>query len=249
MQIGAASPARQRHLFASWAQHLDEVRETQQLRFSVFAGELGAALETSLAGHDIDHFDDYCDHLLVRDSTTSEVVGCYRVLTPSQARRLGHSYCDLEFDLAPLRELRPAMAELGRSCVHSDYRVGGVIQLLWNALADFMLRNHLQTMMGCASIPLHTSYSISTIWDELRERYLAKPAYRVKPRIALPQDSAPRLQNETNAQAPALVKGYLRLGARVLGPPAWDQRFKTADLPMLMHVADLPARYLRGGVG
>jgi putative hemolysin len=72
-----------------WAKNLDEVREAQRLRYAVFATEMGARLDTALPGHDIDLFDNFCEHLLVRDAATREVVGTYRVLTPVQAKRVG----------------------------------------------------------------------------------------------------------------------------------------------------------------
>jgi putative hemolysin len=87
----------------SWARHQDEVREAQRLRYQVFAGEMGARLSTSVPGHDVDLFDDYCEHLLVRDAATQEVMGTYRVLTPVQAKRVGSTYSDTEFDLTRLR--------------------------------------------------------------------------------------------------------------------------------------------------
>src|SRR6185369_5094658 len=134
----------------AWARHLDEVREAQRLRHDIFAGEMGARLDTRLAGHDVDLFDDYCEHLLVRNCETGHVVGTYRVLTPAQAQRAGSFYSDTEFDLVRLRLLRERMVELGRSCVHPKYRHGGVILALWGALASFMVRNRLDTMIGCA---------------------------------------------------------------------------------------------------
>lgn len=101
---------------AVWARHLDEVREAQRLRFDVFAGEMGARLETSTntvhPGHDIDMFDDFCEHLLVRDKANGQVVGTYRVLTPAQAKRIGTTYTDTEFDLTRLRSMRERMVEL-----------------------------------------------------------------------------------------------------------------------------------------
>lgn len=156
-----------------WARHLDEVRQAQRLRFDVFAAEMGARLSTTLPGHDIDLFDDYCEHLLVRDVPTQQVIGTYRVLTPAQAKRVGGTYSDNEFDLTRLRSLRPRMVELGRSCVHPDHRHGGVILALWGALADFMVRNQLDTMIGCASIPmLHNGVvsgdAAASIWQQLR---------------------------------------------------------------------------------
>ena len=122
----------------SWAKHQDEVREAQRLRYDVFANEMGARLPVTVAGHDIDLFDDYCEHLLVRDGLSGAVIGTYRVLTPAQAKRVGGTYTDTEFDLTRLRFMRERMVELGRSCVHAEHRHGGVILALWGALFEFM---------------------------------------------------------------------------------------------------------------
>jgi len=229
----------------AWARHQDEVRAAQRLRHAVFAGEMGARLSTPEPGHDIDLFDDFCEHLLVRDAATREVIGTYRVLTPAQARRVGGAYSDTEFDLTRLRALRPRMVELGRSCVHPAHRHGGVIMALWGALAEFMVRNQLDTMIGCASIPmLHGGVvggdAAASIWRQLERTHMAPVEYRVRPRLPLPVE---RLDGTLPVEPPALIRGYLRLGARVLGAPAWDPDFNTADLPMLMRIADLPPRY------
>ncbi len=235
----------------SWAGHLDEVRAAQRLRFDVFAGEMGARLSTPLPGHDIDLFDNYCEHLLVRDQATQQVIGTYRVLTPAQAKRVGSTYSDTEFDLTRLRSLRERMVELGRSCVHPDHRHGGVIMALWSALAEFMVRNQLDTMIGCASIPMLHNGIVSgdvaaSIWRQLEATHLAPIDYHVRPRLPLPVD---RLDSSLNVEPPALIKGYLRLGAKVLGAPAWDPDFNSADLPMLMRIADLPSRYRKHFLG
>ena len=233
----------------AWARHLDEVREAQRLRHSVFAEEMGARLPQSVPGHDVDLFDDYCEHLLVRETTHGEVVGTYRVLTPAQAQRVGSTYSDTEFDLTRLRGLRERMVELGRSCVHADHRHGGVIMALWGALAEFMVRNQLDTMIGCASIPMQHQgphglvgggHAAASIWRQLRQTHLASIEYHVRPRLPLPVD---RLDGTLDVAPPALIKGYLRLGAKVLGAPAWDPDFNAADLPMMMRLADMPARY------
>ena len=234
-----------------WARHLDEVREAQRLRYAVFAGEMGARLSTSLPAHDIDLFDDYCEHLLVRDAVTRQVVGTYRVLTPAQARRVGSTYSDTEFDLVRLRGLRARMVELGRSCVHPEHRHGGVIMALWGALAEFMVRNQLDTMIGCASIPMLHNGVVSgdlaaSIWHQLQQSHLAPIESQVFPRLPLPVD---KLDQTLAVEPPALIKGYLRLGAKILGAPAWDPDFNTADLPMMMRIADLPTRYRKHFLG
>jgi putative hemolysin len=235
----------------SWARHQDDVRAAQRLRYEVFAGEMGARLDTPVPGHDIDLFDNYCEHLLVRDTASGQVIGTYRVLTPVQAKRVGSTYSDTEFDLTRLRGIRERMVELGRSCVHQDHRQGGVILALWSALAEFMLRNRLDTMIGCASVPmLHNGMvcgdAAASIWSQLKTTHLAPIEYQVRPRLALPLD---RLDPLLVVEPPALIKGYLRLGAKVLGPPAWDPDFNSADLPMLMRLADLPSRYRKHFLG
>ena len=235
----------------SWARHQDEVRAAQRLRFDVFAGDMGARLSTPLPGHDIDLFDNYCEHLLVRDSATGQVIGTYRVLTPVQAKRVGSTYSDTEFDLTRLRSLRERMVELGRSCVHPDHRHGGVILALWSALAEFMARNQLDTMIGCASIPmLHKGMvcgdAAASIWHQVQATHLAPIEHQVRPRLPLPLD---RLDLNLAVEPPALIKGYLRLGAKVLGAPAWDPDFNSADLPMMMRLADMPPRYRKHFLG
>ena len=230
-----------------WARDQDEVRQAQRLRFAVFSEEMGARLQTRIAGHDIDIFDDFCEHLLVRDSASGDVVGTYRVLTPAQARRVGGTYTDTEFDLTRLRALRARMVELGRSCVHPDHRTGGVILALWGALGGFMERNGLDVMIGCASVPLrqHGAFSCAaaaSVWRQVRHKYLAPIEDRVFPRLALPVD---RLDDGLDVEPPALLRAYLSLGAKVLGPPAWDPDFNTADLPLMMRLDQLQPRFRR----
>jgi len=175
----------------SWAKHQDEVREAQRLRYDVFAKEMGARLPETIIGHDIDLFDDYCEHLLVRDGVSGAVIGTYRVLTPAQAKRVGGTYTDTEFDLTRLRFMRERMVELGRSCVHAEHRHGGVILALWGALFEFMARNQLDTMIGCASIPmLHNGIvsgdAAASMWKQLSKTNLASIEFHALPRLPLP---------------------------------------------------------------
>lgn len=247
----AVSAPVNRKIVVSWARHLSEVRAAQRLRYQIFAEEMGARLSTPVPGHDVDLFDNFCEHLLVRDEVTQQVIGTYRVLTPVQAKRVGSTYSDTEFDLTRLRSLRDRMVELGRSCVHPDYRHGGVIMALWGALAEFMTRNQLDTMIGCASIPMLHNGVVSgdvaaSIWHQVQATHLAPIEYHVRPRLPLPID---QLDATLNVEPPALIKGYLRLGAKVLGAPAWDPDFNSADLPMLMRIGDLPTRYRKHFLG
>ncbi|WP_119154056.1 GNAT family N-acetyltransferase [Caldimonas tepidiphila] len=241
-------------LEAVWARHEDEVALAQQLRFRVFAEEMGARLRPPAGtppGHDADLFDRYCEHLLVRTLPAGDeparVVGTYRVLTPSAARLVGGFYTDLEFDLVRLRSLRAGMVELGRSCIDPGWRTGGAIMLLWSMLAEFVERNGFRHVIGCASMPLHDGgHWAASLWNRLRHTHLAPIEYGVRPRLPLPLED---LRGDLPAEPPPLIRGYLKCGGRVLGAPAWDPDFNTADLPMMLRMQDLPPAYRRRFVG
>ena len=242
-------------LEVSWAQDESEVREAQRLRYQVFVDELGARLSVPYGAperHDVDVFDPYCEHLLVRCRPSgidapAVIVGTYRVLTPTAAKRIGGLYSETEFDLTRLRSLRPRMAELGRTCVHPDWRSGGVILALWGALATFMQLHRLDTMIGCASVSMKDGgHFAASLWKQLSLTHMAAIDWHVPPRLPLPVDE---LRTDLDVDAPALIKGYLRVGAKVLGPPAWDPDFNTADLPMMMRFDEMPARYRKHFLG
>jgi putative hemolysin len=241
-------------LDVSWARDAVDVQDAQRLRYQVFCEEMGARLTPppgSPPGLDVDLFDAYCEHLLVREAgqpgERGRVLGTYRVLTPMAAARIGGLYSETEFDLTRLRPLRQRLAELGRSCVHPDHRNGGVIITLWGALAGFMVRNGLDTMIGCASISMRDGGHVAaSLWEQLRHTHLAPIEHRVQPRLALPVED---LRRDLPVEPPALIKGYLRCGAKVLGAPAWDPDFNTADLPLMLRLADLPAKYRRHFLG
>jgi putative hemolysin len=247
-------PARAPGTEVIWVRHQDDLRAAQGLRHQVFAQEMGATLRPPVGtapGLDVDLFDDFCEHLVVRtrptDGSAPKVIGTYRVLTPGGARRAGGYYSDTEFDLTRLRSLRQRMAELGRSCVHPEHRSGAVILSLWAALADFMARNGLDTMVGCASVSMRDGgHGAASLWRQLTHHHLVEDQYRVRPRLALPVED---LQQDLAVEPPPLIKGYLRCGAKLLGAPAWDPDFNTADLPLLMRLADLPARYRQHFLG
>lgn len=132
----------------------EEVRAAQRLRYQVFVEEMGAHLSCDEPGIEADGFDPYCQHLLVKDGDA--VVGCYRILTDTQADRAGGYYSQAEFDITRILAIPGRFMEIGRTCVHPDYRTGSTIALLWSGLARFMVMNRIDYLMGCASIPLRT---------------------------------------------------------------------------------------------
>ncbi len=235
-----------RNMSVGLAETPREILEAQKLRYSVFAGELGARLRTRMPQVDHDIFDPYCEHLVVRDENTGAVVGTYRILSPEQAVKIGGYYSEGEFDLTRLQHLRPRMVEIGRSCVHADYRSGATITLLWAGLARYMLQRRYDYLIGCASMSMADGgHAAASAYRGLHE-HMSPLEYRVFPRCRLPLEA---LDQDLPATLPPLIKGYLRAGAWVCGDPAWDPDFNTADLPLLMPIARLDSRYAKHFLG
>lgn len=245
---GRGAPGTATPTFATrWAVTPADVAAAQRLRFQVFAQEMGANLPNSpswLVGHDIDEFDAHCRHLLVvakADTGVEEVVATCRVLMPEGARRAGRLYSDGEFDLSPLSDLLPGAVEMGRVCVAPAWRNGLLIRALWRELGQLMIHEGLETLIGCASVGVASGSDFAArLWQDLKTPYLVEPARRVRPWHPLPLQIG---KGVATVQVPPLLKGYLRCGARLLGPPALDASFNTADFPIMLHLCDLPSRY------
>ncbi|MER7762745.1 GNAT family N-acyltransferase [Streptomyces sp. NPDC097619] len=220
-----------------------EVRAAQRLRHRVFAEEFGARLDGPEPGIDADAFDAYCDHLLVLAQDTGEVVGTYRLLPPERAAVAGRLYSDGEFDLSRLDPVRPGLVEVGRSCVHPDHRNGAVIALIWAGLAHYMDRTGHTWLAGCCSIPLGDGGTLAAATrDTVLARHLAPEQYRVTPHRPWNHEGVAR---PPRTPLPALLRGYLRLGAWVCGEPAHDPEFGVADLYVLLSLRNTDPRYLR----
>jgi putative hemolysin len=230
-------------LTLSLASTPEEVREVQRLRYKVFVEAMGLTALENAAGIDNDEFDAHCNHLIVRDSSTLEVVGTYRVMGPNAMRQSGRFYSEQEFDLSRLNHLRGSMTEAGRACIHPDYRSGAVIMMLWAGLAAFMKKEHCQYLIGCASVSLADGgHNAAALYHALHDANLAPPEYRVVPHLPFPTQ-----EREAGhiAQVPPLIKGYLRSGAWICGEPAWDPDFHSADFFMMLPLAKLDSRYAR----
>jgi len=220
-----------------------EVLETQKLRFQIFARELGAAIDGGREGVDADQYDDYCRHLMVRESATGRLVACTRILTDDQAPRAGGFYSAGEFDLKMIDSLPGRVMEVGRTCVDAQFRNGAVIAVLWQGLADFFTRHGFDYLFGCASIGLEDGGAAAhALIEQIKTKYMAAPWQRVRPLIPLP---AADVRATQKVKMPALLKAYFSLGAKACGEPYWDRDFNCADIFVLVNVSDLQSRYAR----
>ncbi|MFC7704933.1 GNAT family N-acetyltransferase [Plastorhodobacter daqingensis] len=234
------------HFELKLATEEQDVLAAQRLRYDVFVTELGG--DGDLVDHanrlERDRYDPFYDHLVLIDrrrdaARLDHVVGVYRLLPCDRAEALGRYYSETEYDLGPLRASGRRLLELGRSCVHADYRGGTAMFHLWNGLADYVLRREIEVLFGVASFHGTDIAALRQPLSYLHRFHLAPDSLRVRaqeahyqPMDLLPDDQIDR--REAMRLTPALIKAYIRLGGFVGDGAFVDHDFNTTDVCLLM---------------
>jgi putative hemolysin len=227
------------------------VDDAQRLRHEVFTSEPGFALVGGVDGRDSDRFDEYCDHLLVREDQSGELVGCYRMLPPSGAIAAGGLYSATEFDVRELDRLRPSLVEMGRAVVREDHRNGGVVLLMWAGILAYLDRSGYDYVTGCVSVPVQGTPAetpgsqIRAVRDFVRKRHASPFTVHPHRPVVLDGKGLDEIAPPARATLPPLMRGYLRLGAEVCGDPAHDPDFGVGDFPALLDKRRADVRYLQ----
>jgi putative hemolysin len=229
-----------------------QIEAAQRLRHDVFSSEPGFALAADSDGLDADRFDEHCDHLLVREENSGQLVGCYRMLTPTGAVAAGGLYTATEFDVNALDSLRPSLVEMGRAVVHNDHRNGAVVLLMWAGILAYLDHCDYDYVTGCVSVPVVVEgeppgTQIRGVRDFVLKRHAAADEYRMRPYrpVVIDGQSLDEIAPPARPVIPPLMRGYLRLGARICGEPAHDPDFGVGDFPALLDKRQADTRYLR----
>lgn len=228
----------------------DDLRAAQALRYAVFVRELGGSGEMvdHQAGLERDRFDPYCDHLLLRDLKRAEVVGVYRVLRSDQAAQAGQFYSADEYDLSALVQSGRKLLELGRSCLHPEYRGGMAMFHLWSALAEYVAAHDIEVLFGVASFHGTDVGPLSDALSMLHHNHLAPEELRPVAKTYQAMDLIPKEavdRRKAMLDTPALIKAYLRLGG-VVGDGAYvDHAFNTTDVCLVLDTAKMNERQRR----
>lgn len=229
------------------------VEAAQRLRYEVFTSEPGFELtdDGTSAGRDADRFDEFCDHLLVREDTSGDLVGCYRMLPPPGAIAAGGLYTATEFDVGALDPLRPSLVEMGRAVVREDHRNGGVVLLMWAGILAYLDRCGYDYVAGCVSVPVQGSpdevpgTQIRGVRDFVQRRHASEYVVHPYRPVVVNGRGLDDIEPPTRLTVPPLMRGYLRLGARVCGDPAHDPDFGVGDFPALLDKRHADVRYLK----
>ncbi|MEM9473898.1 MAG: GNAT family N-acyltransferase [Pseudomonadota bacterium] len=225
----------------------EDVAAAARLRYAVFVEELGG--DGPLVDHDArleqDRFDPFFDHLILVDDARpadDRVVGVYRLMRNDQAAAAGQFYSEDEYDLALLRDSGRPLLELGRSCLHRDYRGGTAMMHLWQGLAAYVEDHGVEILFGVASFHGTDIDTLAGPLSLLHHRHLAPPEMRVRaleahfqPMDLMPEDAIDRAA--AMRAVPALIKAYLRLGGTVGEGAFIDRPFNTTDVCLVMDTA------------
>ena len=243
-----ARPRQAGRYFTYLASTEEDRRKAYRLRFLVFNLELNEGLESAYRdGLDLDEFDPCCEHLLVEDSLTSEVVGTYRMQTGLSAAANRGYYSEREFQFEPFEVIRHEALELGRACVHREHRSFEVLNLLWRGIAQYAISGGSRYLLGCSSLTSQELAEGWAVYNRLKP-YLVEDRFKTNPQSEFAMSNC-----EVNdcRNPPKLLRAYLAIGAKICGPPAIDREFKTIDFLTLLDLNALPssirARYLGRG--
>jgi putative hemolysin len=224
----------------------------QRLRYDVFVRELGGSGD--MVDHDQglerDRFDPWFDHMVVEDDTTGQIVGVYRLLRGEVAEQAGQFYSEDEYDVSVLKASGRKLLELGRSCLHADYRGGMAMFHLWSGLADYVERHGIEVLFGVASFHGTDPQALADPLSSLHHNHLAPEDLRVR---AQPQHFQPMDllgegefdRRRAMLETPALIKAYLRLGGFVGEGAFVDHAFNTTDVCLILDTARMNERQRR----
>ena len=230
-----------RKLSAQITHDKNKIRQAQQLRYRIFALDMGAKLKTEAEGLDYDEVDEFCDHLIVTDNSTGRIIGYTRLLNQTQAEKLGYFYSQKEFNLDKVFALPGKFLEIGRTCVDPDFRGSAVMVTLWSALIDYSVEGSYDYLFGCASIPPGPNgYAVDAIYRSIDKKSIGDANLTVTPTIPIPE----HLQCEVDESGiPPLLKAYLRFGVQICGQPCWDADFNVMDVFIILPLRQMKSKY------
>ncbi|MFN7904699.1 MAG: GNAT family N-acetyltransferase [Pseudobdellovibrionaceae bacterium] len=226
--------------------NIDELKASLMLRYQVFHREFMG--KPRMVGLDIDAFDSVCDHLVIIEKKTGQVVGTYRMNCSLFSEKF---YSGKEFNLKRIMDKPYVKLELGRACIHRDYRRGSVISLLWRGIAEYMNASNAQVLFGCGSVKTKNPREAALLYRYFFEDKRISPDFFAPPTLPFTMPNLDLwIQNfkspltdseraEAEAMIPTLLRTYLKIGAKIGGEPAWDEEFQCIDFLTIVDREDL----------
>ncbi|OGV39259.1 MAG: hypothetical protein A2020_02230 [Lentisphaerae bacterium GWF2_45_14] len=238
--------------FIKLAESEGEIEKALRLRYKIFNLEQGKGLESANDfGIDRDEFDKYCMHLIVVEKKTGEVVGTYRIHFGQIASSAIGFYSAREFEIKGIELIANESIEVGRSCVSPKYRTGSVVALLWRGINELLLRSKMNYLFGCVSLETTSPADGWALYEYFKKNNgISNLLYSFpSEKFMLPRCTDNEIrevmadEKRISDIIPPLFKGYLRLGTKICGEPAFDNEFGTIDFFIILNLHEIPQRY------
>ncbi len=228
-----------------------EIKKAQSLRYKIFFKEKKIQKNNlkSLLKRDYDFYDKISDHLIIIDEhrdVKDNVIGTYRLLRGNSARLYRGFYTEQEFDISNLKKNFSSkdILELGRSCVHPDYRSGTILKLLWQGISKYIKICKIKILIGCASFNGTDPTKFKNEFSLLHKSYRLPKNYNVKSLQNNDISFGKNIKESTVLnRLPPLIKGYLKAGGMVSENFYIDKEFETIDFCVIMLTEKIASRY------
>jgi len=230
-----------------------DIKAAQKLRYQVFFEEMGAKVTPEIAKTklDVDEFDAVCDHLLVAEHLEGgghRIVGTYRMLRRENMAKIGRFYSESEFDITPIKQYDGEILEVGRSCVHADFRSRAVMQLLWRGIGAYVSKFKVGILFGCASFHGIDPATHAMALSYLHHYHLAPNELcpRALPERYVEMNLIPKEKIDVKAAfsaLPPLIKGYLRLNGYIGAGAVIDYDYNTTDVSIVVKTDLVTEKY------
>lgn len=227
--------------------HISELEMAFKLRYEVFYRELLS--KKARWGWDLDRFDFRCDHLIIIHKPSAQVIGTYRIISPEKREDY---YSSTEFDLGKIPDLPGKKLELGRACIHPDFRSGAVISMLWRGISAYAQVSGARYLLGCSSVKTLDPLQIESICQAFKDQGVCRSDLGVEPWPAFRREitlQSSLFPHEVDAQAdaliPPLLRGYIKAGARVCPEPAVDMDFQCVDFVTVLDLENMAESFRR----
>jgi putative hemolysin len=230
-----------------------DIEASQKLRYRVFVEEMGAKATPEMAAQkrDFDQYDGVCDHLLVAEHDNKggyQIVGTYRLLRHENMEKVGRFYSEGEYDISAIKRSGGRILEVGRSCVHPEFRSRAVMQLLWRGIGAYVRKFNIDLMFGCASFHGIDPQQHAMALSYLHHYHLAPEELRPRalPALYNEMDLMPKDAVDVKAAfsaLPALIKGYLRLSGYIGSGAVIDEQYNTTDVSIVVKTDLVTEKY------
>ncbi|MEO1531519.1 MAG: GNAT family N-acyltransferase [Pseudomonadota bacterium] len=197
---------------ARLAEGEDDLRRCQQLRWLTFraAREDGVDGQAAIGSRlDADEFDERCWHMMVECARTGQLVCTFRMQEFENGASIERSYAAKFYELSALQAYPGRMLEMGRFCIHPEWRDPNILRVAWTAMNEFVERRAVKLLFGCSSFSGVDDGVYEDAFALLKEKHLA-------PKRWLPRVKAPKVFRF--AKQLRLKKPDLKLAMRRMPP-------------------------------